>query len=70
MRFRCKDCGYDQMRVGYNKRMLARNTETMVVTARSNNKVRKQWGAPATYLLLGRVRTDALRPLVDYKSKR
>ena len=27
-------------------------------------------GAPATYLLLRRVCTNALRPLVDYKSKR
>ena len=52
--------------MGYNERTLAQNARTMVVTGEDNiNKLE----APATYLLLGRVHTDAFRPLVDYKSK-
>ena len=56
--------------MGYNERTLAQNAETMVVTAKDNNNgLWERWGALARYLLLGRVRTDALRLLVDYKSK-
>ena len=59
------------MGVGYNERTLAQNARTMVVTAKDNDgRIWLKWGALATYLLLGRVLTDALRPLVYYKSKR
>ena len=57
--------------MGYNERTLAQNAGTTMVTAEKNGGGNlTRWGALATYLLLGRVRTDALRPLVDYKSKR
>ena len=46
--------------MGYNERTLARNTEMVVTKYSSINN-----GG-----LLPHVYTDALRPLVDYKSKR
>ena len=57
--------------MGYNERTLAQNAGTMMVTAEnSDGGLLLRWGAPAMYLLLGRVPTDALRLLVYYKSKR
>ena len=59
------------MGVGYRERTLAQNAGTTMVTAENDGGGNlTRLGAPATYLLLGRVCTDALRPLVDYKSKR
>ena len=57
--------------MGYRGGTLAQNAGTTMVTAENDGGgLWTRLGATDTYLLLGRVRTDALRPLVDYKSKR